>query len=361
MSGGNPPSPVQRGGYKELPYCPPAGRGLGGELLRVARAAQAAWAAGQAAILATVIRVGGSTYRRPGARMLLTEAGWAAGSISGGCLEGDVLKKAWWRTESGPVCVIYDSTQEDDDITWGFGLGCNGVVEVLLERLTETTVAHLARLEQWQTNRSPGVLATTGTGERLALAVDGAHWGAAELLDGAQEALQTQHSFWREETFFEYLTPPQALTIFGAGHDVVPLVKLASDLLGWHLVVVDAHAAQPHPERFPGAHVVLVFPRETLGPRDAAVLMTHSFSADQTLLPRLLASPVGYIGVLGPRRRTERLLEGAVFPTKLHAPLGLDLGADNPEEIALSIVAEIRAWSADREGCSLSLREGPIH
>lgn len=333
----------------------------GNELLRVTRAAQAAWAAGEAAVLATVIRVGGSTYRRPGARMLLTEAGWAAGSISGGCLEGDVLKKAWWRTESGLARVVYDSTQEDDDITWGFGLGCNGVVEVLLERLTETTVAHLARLEQWQTEQRPGVLATTGTGERLALAADGAHWGAPELLPGAQEALQTQKSLWHEETFFEYLTPPQALVIFGAGHDVVPLVKLASELLGWHTVVVDSHAAQPHPERFPGARVVLDYPLETLGPRDAAVLMTHSYTADQALLPALLAASVGYVGVLGPRRRTERLLEGEAFPARLHAPLGLDLGADNPEEIALAIVAEIRAWSAGRDGRSLSVREGPIH
>ena len=337
------------------------------ELLRVARAAQAAFAAGESAILATVIRVGGSTYRRPGARMLLTEAGWVAGSISGGCLETDVLQKAWWRTENGSTRVVYDSTQEDEDIEWGFGLGCNGVVEVLLERLTETTVAHLARLERWQMERTVGVLATTGEGKRLALEHNGQFWGKDLLLVGAQEALTNCQSFWRDETFYEYIVPPQRLVIFGAGHDVVPLVKIATELLGWQVIVVDSRSLTLHPERFPSASVVQSFPINTLEPNDAAVLMTHSFSADQELLPLVLQSSVGYLGLLGPRRRTERLLEtlppsdGGQGVGRIHAPLGLDIGADNPEEIALALVAEIRAWSAGRSGGPLTLREGPIH
>lgn len=337
------------------------------ELLRVARAAQAAFATGESAVLATVIRVGGSTYRRPGARMLLTEKGWAAGSISGGCLETDVLQKAWWRTENGPARVLYDSTQEDEDIEWGFGLGCNGVVEVLLERLNETTVAHLARLERWQTDRTIGVLATTGEGKRLALEPSGQFWGEESLRAGAQEALESQKSLWREETFYEFIAPPQRLVIFGAGHDVVPLVKITTELLGWHTIVVDSRSLTLHPERFPGANVVQSFPTNILEPTDAVALMTHSFRADQELLPALLNTPVGYLGLLGPRRRTERLLEvlppldGGQGVGKLHAPLGLDIGADNPEEIALALVAEIRAWSAGRNGGPLTLREGPIH
>ncbi|MCX6368653.1 MAG: XdhC family protein [Armatimonadetes bacterium] len=346
------------------------------ELLRVARAAQAAFALGESAILATVIRVGGSTYRRPGARMLLTETGWAAGSISGGCLENDVLQRAWWRTENGPARVVYDSTQEDEDIEWGFGLGCNGVVEVLLERLNETTVAHLARLERWQTERTIGVLATTGEGKRLALEPSGQFWGEELLLAGAQEALESQKSLWRDETFFELITPSQRLVIYGAGHDVVPLVKVATELLGWQVTVVDSRSLTLHPERFPGASVVPSFPLTTLDSTDAVVLMTHSFSADQELLPQLLASQVGYLGLLGPHRRTERLLEnplclplpwnreegrGDGFKDGFRAPLGLDIGADNPEEIALALVAEIRAWSAGRSGGPLTLREGPIH
>ena len=343
------------------------------ELLRVAKAAQAAFAAGESAILATVIRVGGSTYRRPGARMLLTEKGWAAGSISGGCLETDVLQKAWWRTENGPARVVYDSTQEDEDIEWGFGLGCNGVVEVLLERLNETTVAHLARLERWQTERTIGVLATTGEGKRLAMEPSGQFWGEESLLTGAQEALDSEKSFWRDETFFELVTPPQRLIVYGAGHDVVPLVKIATELLGWQVTVVDSRSLTLHPERFPGASVVQSFPIDTLEPADAVVLMTHSFSADQELLPALLNTPVGYLGLLGPRRRTERLLENPLSDLPLpwdreggrgdgfRAPLGLDIGADNPEEIALALVAEIRAWSAGRNGGPLTLRKGPIH
>ena len=305
--------------------------------------------------------------------MLLTENGWVAGSISGGCLETDVLQKAWWRTESGPARVVYDSTQEDEDIEWGFGLGCNGVVEVLLERLNETTVAHLARLERWQTDRTLGVLATTGEGKRLALESSGQFWGEKYLLAGAQEALDSEKSFWRDETFFELVTPPQRLVIYGAGHDVVPLVKVATELLGWHVIVVDSRSLTLHPERFPGARIVQSFPIPNLEPTDAVVLMTHSFSADQELLPPLLASPVGYLGLLGPRRRTERLLENPLSDLPLpwdrevgrgdgfRAPLGLDIGADNPEEIALALVAEIRAWSAGRSGGPLTLREGPIH
>ena len=331
------------------------------ELLRVARAAQDAWASGEAAVLATVIRVGGSTYRRPGARMLITEHGWAAGSISGGCLESDVLKKAWWRTESGPARVVYDSTQEDDDIAWGFGLGCNGVVEVLLERLNETNTGHLARLERWQTERTLGVLATSGEGKRLALERSGGFWGDEALLAGAREALHAEKSLWRDETFFEFVAPPQALVIFGAGHDVVPLAKIATELLGWHVTLVDSRSTVLHPERFVGAGVVLSFPAKSLGPCDAAVLMTHSFAADSELLPTLLASTVGYIGLLGPRRRAERLLGTTVFPSRFHAPLGLDIGADNPEEIALALLAEIQAWAAGRHGGPLTLREGAIH
>lgn len=340
------------------------------ELLRVARAAQAAFSSGESAVLATVIRVGGSTYRRPGARMLLTESGWAAGSISGGCLESDLLQKAWWRTESGPARVVYDSTSEgedSDELEWGFGLGCNGIVEVLLERLDATNVAHLARLERWQTERIGGVLATTGEGKRLALEPDGAFFGDETLLPGAQDALVNQKSFWRDETFFEFVVPPQRLIVFGAGHDVVPVVKLSTELLGWHVIVVDSRSLTLHPERFPGAQLVKNFPLDTLDPTDAVALMTHSLSADQELLPQLLQSPVGYLGLLGPRRRTERLLEQSPFPRTgkggdgFRAPLGLDIGADNPEEIALALIAEIRAWAAGRAGGPLTLREGPIH
>jgi xanthine dehydrogenase accessory factor len=331
------------------------------ELTRVATAAREALATSEEAILATVIRVGGSTYRRPGARMLLSLQGAVAGSISGGCLEEDLRQKAWWRTNDGPAVVTYDSTAEDDEIEWGFGLGCNGVVEVLLERLDAENVGYLTRLEQWQTTRLSGVLATTCDARRLSLDETGVFFGDEFLLKGARQALETACSTWQEGTFFEYVVPPQRLVVFGAGHDIVPVVQLATGLLGWHLVVVDARSQTLHPERFPGAQVVRDFPLESLKAADAVVLMTHSLEADKEFLPEVLASDVGYIGLLGPKRRSERLMDLAMFPERLRAPLGLDIGADTPEEIALSLIAEIRAWSAGRSGGALSLRAGSIH
>lgn len=331
------------------------------ELTRVAQAARATLARGEDAVLATVIRVGGSTYRRPGARMLLSLQGQCAGSISGGCLEDELRQKAWWRTENGPTVVTYDSTAEDDEVEWGFGLGCNGVVEVLLERLDAESVAYLTRLEQWQTERLTGSLATTRDARRLSLDETGCHYGDESLLDGATLALAVGHSLCQEGVFFEFVAPPQRLVVFGAGHDVVPVVHLATGLLGWHVVVVDGRSQVLHPERFPGAQLVREYALASLHPQDAVVLMTHSLEADRCLLPQVLASRAGYIGLLGPRRRTERLLESEPFPERLHAPLGLDIGADNPEEIALSLIAEIRAWSTGRGGGALTLRSGPIH
>ena len=331
------------------------------ELTRVAAAAREALARGDDAVLATVIRASGSTYRRPGARMLLSVQGAVAGSISGGCLEEDLRQKAWWRTQDGPTVVTYDSTVEDDEVEWGFGLGCNGVVDVLLERLNETNVGFLTRLEGWQADRIGGVLATTCDARRLSLDETEEFHGDESLRAGAKRALETGRSTWQEGAFFEYVAPPQRVVVFGAGHDVVPVAALASELLGWHVVVVDARSQTLRPERFLGARVVRNFPLELLKPSDAVVLMTHSLEADKTLLPEVLGSGAGYIGLLGPRRRSERLLDSPTLPERLRAPLGLDIGADNPEEIALSLIAEIRAWSAGRGGGALTLRAGPIH
>jgi xanthine/CO dehydrogenase XdhC/CoxF family maturation factor len=316
-------------------------------------------------------------------------------------LEVDVAKKAWWRTESGkPVLVTYDSRSADDDIAWGFGLGCNGVVRVLLERLGPGTEDHLAFVAHCLQRGEPGVLCTVfqadgeaaPVGARLFLGADREAAGtltsagfAAPLLADARRILasglsETQTYVSPNEgtavIFLEAILPPVPLVIFGGGHDAVPLARLAKEM-GWNVTVVDTRAVRPHPERFPGANTVLacapdaVAARVPLIERTVAVVMTHNYHDDGALLGTLLASPARYVGVLGPRRRTERLLadlaaDGMVFDTeavarKLHAPVGLDIGADNPAEIALSILAEIQATLAGRGGGSLSNRQGPIH
>lgn len=313
-------------------------------------------------MLATVIGTQGSTYRRPGARMLLTEEGWAAGSISGGCLEGDVVRTAWERTAEGPVIVTYDSTA-DEDIVWGFGLGCNGVVQVLFERLPADG-GPLAYYEAGE----PGLL-VTHIGSRLGER----HWipnPSHSLMEREGCELST---FDGDPVLLEAVLPPRPLVIFGAGHDAAPLAS-AAKAVGMHVTVIDGRAAYAQPARFPEAdavhHLAPQNAVKNLDRRTAAVVMTHGYLNDLAILRDLLPSPAGYVGLLGPRRRADRLLnelrdEGYV-PTerdleRLHAPIGLDLGAEGPDEIAVAVVAEILAFFRKRAGGMLRDSEEPLH
>jgi len=320
-----------------------------------------AWRAlptGTETVLATVVATRGSVYRRPGARMLLTREGWIAGSVSGGCIESDLVQTAFDRTEDGAVVVTYDASAPDD-ILLGFGLGCNGVVDVLMQRLPEDG-GPLAAIESVLITRRPGRLETYPDGnwnfapEMVPLGGrndrKGEPWGRGS--DGPSTLLT------------ETITPPLALVIFGAGHDAVPLVRIAKEV-GWHVTVIDGRAAYAKTDRFPAADAVLVSPPGIPIPieRDAAVvLMTHSFAHDQSILSWLLDEATGYVGVLGPIHRTHRLLEESGLETaRLHAPVGLDLGAEGPDEIALAIVAEILAVHAGRSGGHLKGRMTPLH
>ena len=351
---------------------------------------------GKPAALATVVAVSGSSYRRPGARMLLTAAGWAAGGVSGGCLESDVAQRARAvLAQSRADIVTYDTT-EDGDIVFGVGLGCRGVIQILIEPLTGAR-PDLEFLTGLLRRREAGVCATVfrsegGTtarlGDRLLISETGrGHDGiadeelAARVRPDAGDVLASGKSSAREyavskgsaAVFLEVLTPPQTLVIFGAGHDAPPLVRLAKEM-GWHVTIADARPAYATWERFPQADAVLACPPEeaasrlALDARTAVVLMTHNYLHDRALLEQLLPSPVRYLGVLGPKRRAERLLaeltpslvtDGAL--SRLHSPVGLDIGADTPETIALAIIAEIQAVTAGRPGRFLRDRSGPIY
>jgi xanthine dehydrogenase accessory factor len=350
---------------------------------------------GEEGVLATVVKVEGSTYRRPGARLLVNRSGEWVGGISGGCLEGDLVRKAWWRTENGPVVVTYDSTA-DDETAWQFGLGCNGIVHVLLERLTRDNDP-LALPRQCLRRDEPGVLATVfradpGTGvavgERLAVGADGEiadDFGASELGDRlrieAAECLSRGCSrvgiiplpVGEVEVFIEVIRPPLRLVVFGAGFDAVPLVR-AAKALGWRVTVVDRRPAFARQPAFALADEVIVAPREACGQlrldaRTAAVVMNHNFPDDLAALATLLPSAVRYVGVLGPRARTEKLLAEVARDfvpaadqfARLHAPVGLDIGADTPEEIAVAVVAQIVAELSGHDGGNLRDRAGPIH
>ena len=296
------------------------------------------------AVLATVVKVEGSAYRRPGARMLIPLYGGTVGTISGGCLESEVAKKAWWLTDGGDAVIrrYSTATQDDDDdqdAALTFGLGCNGTVHVLLERHSaEKPLAVLGLLRQVRESGQAGAVATVigsyrnarvRVGERLYLHPSLSDNG--RLLDSAldaevradlQRTLTDGRSSLRNyrdergeiEVFCEYLAPQRRLVIFGAGHDAQPLTHMAK-LLDWHVTVVDGRAHFARAERFPDADTVLQVdarpPYDLHAVTDGAMvaIMTHSYSQDRHWLGSVLQGTPAYIGQLGPRDRTERLLD----------------------------------------------------
>ncbi|HEY9707910.1 MAG TPA: XdhC/CoxI family protein [Oculatellaceae cyanobacterium] len=370
------------------------------ELQNILKAFEQNKSSGQCAAIATLVKAQGSTYRRPGARMLITTEGQMVGSLSGGCLEGDVFEQAQEVLTSGkPIVVQYD-TMSDEDIIWGLGLGCNGIVQILIERLeAENPFNHLEFLTECLHYRQVGVLATVfhvegqvkaQVGTRLMVYPDSTLKSdiedadlVAQIRDDSWKALNDSRSTvkayplptGKADVFIEVIQPPVPLMIFGAGHDAVPLVRLAQEL-GWYVTVVDSRQADGTRSRFPSAdEVVLSRPegiseRIHLYNRTMAVIMTHNYLHDLELLKILLPSPVRYLGILGPKSRTGKLLqdlqEQGITPSeqqlqRLYSPVGLNIGADTPEEIALSIVAEIQAVLGDRSGGSLRNYQGPIH
>ena len=327
-------------------------------------------AASEDLCVATVVAIEGSAYRRPGARMLLTASGLRAGTISGGCLEAEIAKKAWWLTKEGPSLQRYSSFFDDDgDVP--YGLGCGGTVVILLER-GEPALQILEALRRSVEDRRGSVIVTnTGTdspGTALILSTAGevvyAREPETDLVAMAREALRTRKSWHVGEYFVELLSPPPALTIFGAGDDARPLVDFGA-ALGWYVTVADDRSNLAREARFPRASRVgpLDDALTRIGPADAAVVMSHSYEQDRRVLASLLRSELKYIGILGPRRRTEHLVnslapELGLTPgecmARLHTPVGLDLGGHSPAAIALAIAAELQAVFAGREARKLS-------
>lgn len=359
--------------------------------------------AGREAVLATVVKVEGSAYRRPGARMLVSRFGRPEGTISGGCLEAEVAKKAWWLTEAGPALRSYSTAEADDasEEALSFGLGCNGKVHVLFERLPAGPCALVDALLSVRDRQQPAAIATVivssgaaapRLGERLCL-MPGQE-AAGELLrsvlveqisaDLQQTLLRGKSSrglypngLGEVEVLLEYLPPVRRLVIFGAGHDAQPLVRMAK-LLGWHVTVIDGRAHFARAERFAEADQVLVgdveqpFDYHELVRGAAVAVMTHSLVQDAHWLKGVLHSEPCYVGQLGPRERTERLLAGIheqlAKPQDelpglecLHYPIGLDLGGDTPESVAMAVLAEIQAVLNGRNGGSLRFRSASIH
>jgi xanthine dehydrogenase accessory factor len=357
-------------------------------------AIDAAEAAGEEIALATVVHIEGSTYRRPGARMLVPASGTRIGTVSGGCLEDDVSRMTREvMAENHARMTTFDLTAEDDAL-WGYGLGCNGLIELFLEP-SESVLELRDILREVLDGRRQGTLITVldssadgvSTGDR-AFVTDGQP-RVDELGPVAQEAAdlaararagrrtltrQVDSTRGRVRLFAEPLDPPVQLLVCGAGDDAVPLARYADDL-GWSVTVTDPRRPLLSEERFPSAVRLPGSPDKAMAqleltPRSAVVVMSHNFLRDAEYLRRLLGSPAFYGGMLGPRQRTDRLFDfladEGVRPSsddldRLHAPAGLDIGAEGPQQIAWAILTEILAVLNGRPGAPLRFRAAPIH
>ncbi|MBD2261172.1 XdhC/CoxI family protein [Pseudanabaena sp. FACHB-2040] len=372
------------------------------ELQLILQAFERSQQARERAVLATVVQTNGSVYRRPGARMLLTEGGQMISAISGGCLEADILERSRLLLADGgdPSLVRYDTTSSDD-IVFGFGMGCNGIIDVLIEPLDQSAaVSQLCCIQECLSTQQTVAIATVFSvedvpgvkvGDRLMMKSDTKVINHIANPDIAQRiAADAYKSLVEKQTrvqsyalssgkinvLLEIIRPPQPLLIFGAGYDAIPLVQFAKHL-GWHVTVIDHRPEHLTHERFPLADQLLFCTpdpphgyRHLLTPQTVAVVMTHRYISDLAFLKTLMLSRLLYLGVLGPKRRMQQLwqdlAEHNITPTpeqnqQLYNPVGLDIGAETPEEIALSIVAEIQAVLSGRSGCFLRDRTDSIH
>lgn len=350
------------------------------------------------AALATVVQVKGSSYRSPGARMLMLDNGRWVGSISGGCLEGDALRKARQVIMNNvPRTVTYD-TSNDEDNDLGIGLGCNGIIDILIEPIDpQQTDGPIAQLESYIKYGNMGGSATVfqsdhpqfPVGSKANLNDLGAmvysHPKLAEVVKTDLVAVvKNQKPGIKYYTlgkhkigvFLELIQPGIDLLIFGGGFDAKPVTELAH-VLGWNVRVTDECVAHLVPINFPKADHMQSCKREyvhkeiNITPYTAIVLMSHNLKYDEEVLSQIINSDAPYIGILGPKKRAEKLFIALREKynieiskdqmDKIHAPIGLDIGAETPDEIAISIISEIQAKFTNRSGGFIKYRTGPIH
>ena len=370
------------------------------EIREIIKAFDVAVAAGKRTALASVVLLDGSSYRRPGARMLIDDEGQITGAISGGCLEGDALRKALLViAQQNAKLVTYDTTDEED-MSFGIQLGCAGIIRVLFEPIDIHSSAHPVNLlKKVITQRQKAVLVTLFSidptnnrqmGTCLLLEENGQFTGSISLanvekmvLYEARKVLASEASLFKNfefegqtiTAFFEFLQPAISLVVVGAGNDAIPVVNIANEI-GWEARVVDGRNTHAKPERFASACQVLVSKPENvlnhlqIDAQTVFVLMTHNYNYDLAMLQALLERKASYIGVLGPRKKLDRMLgeladKGMQITQEqlktIYGPVGLEIGAETAEEIALSIIAEIQSVFAGKKGSSLRDSKNYIH
>lgn len=350
-------------------------------------------------VLATVVDVAGSSYRKPGARMLLQRDGTRVGLISGGCLERDLSRHAFEWTEDGPRTVLYDTRSDALNPDGPYGTGCEGLVQLLLERVEPTRPEPMPTLETLFSGKGTTALATLfaceARPELVGTSLTAETLGRGDMSDRLPAnlrerlgSLMNRAADWSRpksvtlpisgdpvKALVEPIRPPLDLLIFGAGDDVQPVAELA-DTMGWDVRIASPHAELARPARFPDARRVESGPplelleRLEVRPETHILLMTHDLKADTALLPAVLATDARFVGLLGPNSRTRRIIERLSRQNqlpdpdqldRLQTPLGLDLGGDAPSEVALSIVAGVLGARRGAEAGFLQHKEGRIH
>ena len=350
--------------------------------------------------LATLVHLNGSSYRRPGARMIVDEEGQLTGAISGGCLEGDALRKAVFciHTQT-PKLVVYD-TSDEEDATIGIQLGCSGIIQVLFEPIDEHNPLNpIELLKKTIHKRQNTVLVTLyasqikkgdTVGTSMLLEDSGEFHNNSTfqfvpepLMQDIKETLTVKKSSFKSyqqndntfNAFLSFISPPISLVIVGAGNDAIPLQSIA-ETLGWEVTIVDGRHTYAKIERFSSACQIIVSKPEQvlqqipIDDKTVFVLMTHNYNYDYAILKALLGKNIPYIGALGPKKKLDNMIndlkaENIILNEKqkniLYGPVGLELGAETPAEIALSITAEIMSVMNNKKGGSLRNLLTEIH
>ena len=350
--------------------------------------------------LATVVLVEGSSYRRPGARMLVTEDGQITGTISGGCLETDAIRKALLSIAQQQNKLVAYNSMDDEDFTEGVQLGCNGIVYILFEPINAAQQNNpIALLQKVLQQQKESVLVTLFNHIDLSATQQGTTLLFAEktiignLKNENQQAainaivtnvlaqhlsmiqLMTISKSASITLFAELIKPAVQLIICGAGNDAIPLAAMAN-IVGWHITIADGRKTYATAKRFAEAHKIIVGKPEEIVPQIAIheqsifILMSHNYNYDIGILRLLVKKNCGYIGILGPKKKLEKMMEelanegleiSKAAIDKIYGPAGLDIGAETPQEIALSILAEIKAVLAKKKGGTLRNKQGFIH
>ncbi len=370
------------------------------EIISIIKAYQQAVEAGKKTALATVVHVEGSSYRRPGARMLISEDAEITGSISGGCLEGDAFRKALHVILSDKAMLVTYDTADEDDAKFGMGLGCQGVIQVLIEPLQgEKGAAIIQLLQKATASRQYASLVTFFSmsdkkapqyGSVYLRSEKNESFGTLPLVSKdtidaeAKLVIEQRKSSFKKYVidqqeiivFTELIQPPVSLVVVGAGNDVIPVVKMA-EMLGWQSTVLDGRPMYASRERFPmptcqvfHSKAEQILDRVQIDARTVFVLMSHNYNYDLAVLKVLLQHPLTYIGVLGPHKKMNMMMadlaESGIHLTDIqkeaiHGPVGLHIGAETAEEIAVSIIAEIQAKLTATDTRPLKEKQDAIH